>query len=218
MRLSANLAFTRDEYAMDCLRRLNSQLPGRAVFDIGAGDGRFREPVAREGLEWRGFDRNHRPDMDRWDLTDPPPAKSAAGAVLLLDVIEHCLNPGLALKHIAQALLPSGRLILTTPNPRWSGSRINTLVRGYAASFAPHDLEENHHVFVPWPHIIEKMAADAGLRIEEYVTLDGWTTPFRAEGSLSKPLRYALNVPLMAIERLDPTAMGMSFGMVARKL
>jgi hypothetical protein len=144
--------------------------------------------------------------------------EGSAGAVLLLDVIEHCLNPGLALKNIAAVLQSNGRLILTTPNPRWSGSRIHTVFFGNPSGFTQRDLDENHHVFTPWPHILEKMLHDVGFEIDDYVTLDGKTGLFSSPGTLFLPARYLLNIGLMAIEKLDPSSCGMSYGLIARKV
>lgn len=42
-----------------------------------------------------------------------PQPELTAGAAILLDVIEHCVNPGLALQHVSTVLNPNGRLILT---------------------------------------------------------------------------------------------------------
>jgi SAM-dependent methyltransferase len=216
-RLTANLAIDRYDYAADALGRLKTQLPSLTVFDIGPGDGRMRR-IEADGFAWRGFDRTGWDDVTTWDLTDPWPAGEAkAGAALLLDVIEHTANPGLGLQHVADALAPGGYLVLTVPNPGWSASRINLLVKGFVSGFSPRDLDENHHVFTPWPHILERLLNDAGFSVVEYVTLNGHTTPFRAEGGLFLPARYALNLVLMLIERLAPASRGMSYGVVARR-
>jgi SAM-dependent methyltransferase len=217
MKLNRNLNIDRYCYAINSLRTIAAHSPGRVVFDIGPGDGRMRR-IRQEGFEWHGFDRTPWEEVQQWDLSLPYPNPSArADVVLLLDVIEHLPNPGLALKHVSEVLREGGFLILTTPNPRWSGSRLNTLVRGVASGFSEQDLDENYHVFTPWPHILERLLSDVGLQIEEYVTLDGWTTPLRADGRLFLPARYLLNVGLMLIEHLDDTAKGMCFGLLARK-
>ena len=125
--LSANLAVSRYDFAFNALQALMPSLPSRVVFDMGPGDGRMRR-IESIGFVWRGFDQKAWGDVSSWDLNEPCSTnEGCAGAVLLLDVIEHCLNPGLALKNIAAVLQSNGRLILTTPNPRWSGSRIHTV-------------------------------------------------------------------------------------------
>ena len=137
--------------------------------------------------------------------------------MFLLDVIEHLVNPGLALRHISDAMEQAGVLILTMPNPRWSGSRMHYLFRGTLSGFTQQDLDENHHVFTPWPHVLQKFLRDAGLEIEAYVTLDGVARPFARPGKLFVPARYVLNLLQMGIERFDRSACGMSYALIARK-
>ena len=216
--LTANLMASRYDFAFDTLQALAPSLPSRVVFDVGPGDGRMRR-IESIGFVWRGFDQKAWGDVSRWDLTEPcSTSEDSAGAVLLLDVIEHCLNPGLALKNISAVLQLNGRLILTTPNPRWSGSRVHTLFRGTPGGFTQQDLDENHHVFTPWPHILEKMLRDAGFEIDDYVTLDGKTKLFSAPGTLFFPARFRLNIALMVMEKLDPSSCGMSYGLIAHKV
>jgi len=215
---TANLTASRYEFAFTSLKSLASSLPSKIIFDVGPGDGRMRY-IESAGFSWRGFDQTAWGDVQRWDLTEPCPTPDASvGAVLLLDVIEHLLNPGLALKNIATVLQPGGRLILTTPNPRWSASRVHNLFRGNLSGFTQRDLDDNHHVFTPWPHIVEKMLHDARLVIDDYVTLDGKTRLLSRPGTLFLPARYILNVVLIVMEKLDPCSCGMSYGLIARKL
>lgn len=204
---SASLDADRYTFAFEKLRSLMKSLPSKTVFDLGVGDGRMRR-IESFGFIWRGFDQSPWGDVSCWDLTDPCPTSEKAGAALLLDVIEHCVNPGLALKNIANALEPKACLILTTPNPRWSASRLHTLVFGWPSGFTHLDLDQNHHVFTPWPHILEKLLHDAGFAIDEYVTLDG----------KSRLFRHRLSLARIAIEAFDRSACGMSYAFVARKV
>jgi len=216
--VSANLRENHYEYAEGALARIAPTLPSRALFDIGPGDGRMRR-LARLGFTWTGFDREGWADVCAWDLAEPCPAgKNVAGAALLLEVVEHLPNPLVGLRHIADALQDGGVLILTTPNARWSASRVTMLFRGVPGGFSARDLKENHHVFFPLPHVLERFLAEAGFCIEEYVTLNGWTTPLRNDGTLFFPARFLLNLILMVIERLDPTSRGMGIGLIARKV
>jgi SAM-dependent methyltransferase len=172
---SQNLAASRYQFALYCLRDLKAELPSNVVFDIGPGNSTMRY-LQQFGFVWRGFDQTAWGDVLKWDLIDPcPMAENSAGAVILLDVIEHCTNPGLALKNIAAALKNEGRLILTTPNPRWSGSRIHHAVFGTLSDFTRNDLDDNHHVLPIWPHVLEKMLDEAEMVVDDYVTLDGKT-------------------------------------------
>jgi SAM-dependent methyltransferase len=216
--LTKNLDLDRYDYARQAISERAAREPIKTIFDVGPGDGRMAK-IHEKGFEWYGFDREAWGNVRRWDLIEPfPYPEQNADIVLLLEVIEHLPNPGLALKHIAGALRDGGYLILTTPNAHWSGSRINFLFRGVASGFSKQDLEENHHVFTPWTHILERFLCNAGLRVEEFVTLDGWTTLFRADGKLFLPARYLLNIVTMGIEALDPYSKGMSIGLIAKKV
>lgn len=218
LRLTRNLTLDRYEYAEDAVARLAGRMPSRRLFDVGPGDGRMRR-LARKGFEWFGFDREAWDDVRSWDLVEPcPSGPGTAGAVLLLEVVEHLPNPGIGLRHLADSLQEGGFLVLTTPNARWSATRVTMLFRGVAGGFSERDLIENHHVFFPWPHIVERFLNDAGLEVEEYVTLEGWTTPLRRDGTMFYPVRFVLNLLLMVIERLDPTSRGVTMGMIARKV
>jgi len=214
---TANLTLDRYEFAFDTLRALKP-LTSKLVFDIGSGEGQMRR-IESFGLSWHGFDLNPSPGSQRWDLNEPysgsllPP-----GAVLLLDVIEHCVNPGLALKNIAAILLPNTPMIMTMPNPRWSRSRVHALFHGVPACFTQADLDINHHVFTPWPHIMEKMLRDVGFVIENYVTLDGTTRVWDRPISITYPLRCLNSLSHVLIEKIDRSACGMSFGLTVRKI
>ncbi len=123
----------------------------------------------------------------------------------------------MAVRHLANTLLPGGFLILNTPNPRWSRSRFYALDKGNLACFTQSDLDLNHHVFTPWPHIVEKLLNDTGFSIKTYVTLDGPTSWPSSPYNLRFPLRCAFALVNMGIERRDPTACGMSYGVIAQK-
>jgi SAM-dependent methyltransferase len=175
--------------------------------------------IEERGFRWHGFDRQSWGRVREWDISKPCEYRDCkADVVFLLDVIEHCSNPGLAIRNLADVLEDGGSLILTTPNPKWSASRIQYFFRGVLSGFSEQDLVENYHVFTPWPHIMERFMRDAGLQIDYYATLDGCTSLFRADGRLFRPLRYMLNTIQTAIELRDRSARGMSYGMVARKV
>jgi 2-polyprenyl-3-methyl-5-hydroxy-6-metoxy-1,4-benzoquinol methylase len=213
MHLAANLPLSRYEYAEQVARRMS----GATVFDVGAGDGIMRQRIERAGCRWLGFDLLARNGVGAWDLHSPCPVVGmSADTVLLLDVIEHLIDPGLALDHITGALLRGGSLLITTPNPRWSRSRLWALRSGYLACFTQSDLDSNGHVFPVWPHVLERMLADRGFEIIEYVTLDGQAKWPKAPYTLRYLYRCAVAAAMMVIERADPTACGMSYGVIAK--
>ncbi len=216
MKLSGNLNLSRYAYAEDMARRRFSAANAKTIFDVGAGDGIMRRPLEAAGFTWLGFDIAARDGIGRWDLGNPCPVQDkAADLVLWLDVIEHLANPGIALDHIAATMATGATLLVTTPNPRWSRSRLWALQSGYPACFTQGDLDSNGHVFPVWPHILERMLTDRGFKIAEYVTLDGATTWPGAPYSLRYPVRCAVAAMMMVVERRDPTACGMSYGVVA---
>jgi hypothetical protein len=219
MKLSKNLSYSRYEWAEQCLHQLLPVAPSQVVSDVGAGDGIMQVVIEAAGGQWQGFDLSPKsPEIHLWDL-DKPASKECqpAGAILLLDVLEHLNNPWLGMQHLAEALLPGGFLILSVPNPRWSRSRYLALSSGNLACFTESDLRLNHHVFTPWPHIVEQLLHDAGFQIEKYVTLDGSTHWPKSPYNFRYPLRCAFALLNMALEKRDSTACGMSYGIIAQK-
>jgi SAM-dependent methyltransferase len=216
---SENLASSRYEYAGRLLREAGKAKTAGVVFDIGAGD-RDMKPIAEAaGLTWYGFDVDpSSPAVRKWDLVDPCPVQDTkADVVLLLDVVEHLFNPGIAMAHVAEVLKPDGMLIMTMPNPHWSRSRVHHVLYGTLASFTQGDLDHNHHVFPPLRHVMERLLSDSNLAVESYVTLDGneigWP---KARLSLSYPLLCAEALGRRLLERVDSSACGMSYALVAR--
>jgi 2-polyprenyl-3-methyl-5-hydroxy-6-metoxy-1,4-benzoquinol methylase len=214
-----NLADSRYEYVGKLLAALAKQKPDAVVFDIGAGDCKMRPIVEAAGLKWIGFDfAPSEPAVRKWDLVDPCPLQDVkADVALLLDVIEHLFNPGIAMTHIAEVLKPDGMLVLTMPNPHWSRSRIHHVLHGTLACFTQQDLDRNHHVFPPLRHVIERLLQDSNLAIERYVTLDGNEIPWpKARFSLSYPVLCAEALGRKLIEWKDAAACGMSYALIAR--
>jgi hypothetical protein len=216
VKLSGNLDLSRYAYAEDVAKRRLGGGNARTIFDVGAGDGIMKRPLESAGFRWRGFDLKARDGITRWDLGHPCPVQDLTpDLVLWLDVVEHLANPGIALDHIAAIMAPGASLLITTPNPRWSRSRLWALQSGYPICFTQADLDGNGHVFPVWPHVLERMLTDRGFTIGEYVTLDGPAAWPGAPYSLRYPVRCAVAATMMVLERHDPTACGMSYGVVA---
>ncbi len=219
MRLAGNLDCSRYDYARDCVNKYIGGAPNTLVFDIGAGSAIMSPACAEVGAVWMGFDVNPQsPDVNVWNFEKGPcPESKKAGTILLLDVIEHLSDPWQGMRHCIDCLEPGGYVVLTAPNPRWSRSRWLAVFHGVPACFTEDDLERNHHVFTTWPHIVEKLLEDVGCAVLEYVTLDGHTTWPGLRRSPPWPHRYAFAAMNKMIEIADPTACGMSYGVVARK-
>ena len=213
------LALGRNDFAAQIVRQLEPSLRPRVVYDIGAGNGSMRVPVEAVGLEWRGFDLAPGNELiSSWSLDDSCPAGvQGAGMVLLLEVIEHLRNPGAGLRHVAEVLPAGGRLLISTPNPRWSRSRLHAVRTGFLACFTQADLDENSHVFPVWPHILERMLKESGFFVEHYYTLDGATSWPRGTVNLRYPLRVLHAALNKWIERRDPSACGMAYAFLARR-
>ena len=218
LRPQANLSESRYEWSGTFVKKFACSHSSAVVFDVGAGDCPLREPVENAGLEWIGFDLHPTSDqVYAWDLSESCPVQDKkANLILMLDVIEHLVNPGIALRNISNVLHPDGVILLSMPNPRWSRSRTFHLITGDLSCFTPHDLYWNHHVFPPWPHVLSKLLKDAGFTIEEYFTLDGktsWPSPSLSLTFLPLCLEAA---GCKLLERWDPSACGLSYALVAR--
>jgi len=172
-------------------------------------------------VSYQGFDLLPRNEQSRsWDISKPfPYQEPGPQLVTMLEVVEHLNNPWISLKNIAELIAPGGHLILSTPNPGWSTSRLALLFGGYLTCFTPADLELNHHVFTAWPHIMENLLAEHGFSVIEYSTLEGSTRIFDEN---SKWLRVIWQLPARLLKKLieyrDPSAKGMSYGIVAKRI
>jgi hypothetical protein len=223
MQLNNNLSLNRFEWAVLKAKSLIKQYYNEhtaVYYDIGAGKYLLAKQIESEAKICYSFDLlPFSADVQQWDVEQVFPYNyPKASIVTFLEIVEHLNNPWLSLKNISAAMEPGGFLILTTPNPKWSTCRINLLLKGFLNCFTPDDLELNHHVFTPWPHIIEKLLNDNGFTIAEYVTLDGNTKIFGADIKLSSLLlQIPARIIKKIIEHFDPASKGMSYGIIARK-
>lgn len=209
----------RYDFAEDLVVRKSGSLKPPVVFDVGAGKALMRSPVERAGLSWLGFDLDtSTPGVEAWDLANPCPLQGQkAGLILLMDVIEHLLNPGLALDNLGAALADGGYLLISTPNPRWSKSRLHALLTGFPSSFTQSDLDLNRHVFPVWPHVLCRILEERGFLIEEYCLLRGkYGWPALSPLS-SYPLRLLNALFCKTVERMDATAVSLDYAFVAKK-
>jgi SAM-dependent methyltransferase len=218
MNLTETLSANRFEWASAKLKELLPRTRRKQVIDIGAGNGEMKAPVAQNGGSYVGYDLYPASaEVQRWDVNEPAPVGTPeADVILLLEVVEHLGNPWNSFRHIVEHLSPGGYLILTTPNPRWSRTRFHLLARGELDCFTQSDLEHNHHVFPVWPHVLERLLHDVGMEVEQYATLDG-ATPWPRGLGLRTPVRFGFALLNKLVERRDPTARGMTYGVVARK-
>ena len=110
--------------------------PEHRVLDVGCGDGYLMNLVAKKGAHATGLDRDwtgldlaarmmgeplsHR--VLRADAQALPLAAGTFDRVLLVDVIEHLLDPASCVHACARVLSTNGRLLVTTP--KWRPGRM----------------------------------------------------------------------------------------------
>jgi len=224
MKLAANLLVNRFEWAREMVNDIIKQYhyQTKAVYyDVGAGQNSLVKEFEKETGFSRSFDLlPFDTNIEQWDIENKFPYNyPAADIITFLEVVEHLNNPWLCIKNIADMMNTDGFLILTTPNPGWSTSRINLLTKGFLTCFTPSDLDLNHHVFTAWPHILEKLLISNGFEIVKYVTLDGHTNLFDKGLKTSSVLvQMPARIIKKTIEKSDPTSIGMSYGIIARKI
>ncbi len=204
------------EIAVDHLKSKNITL-----YDVGARDNILKKYITTAGVDYFAFDLE---PLDRsaeeWDIEKPFPYKHPAPQIItMLEIVEHLKNPWICMKNISDTIGQGGYLILTTPNPAWSNSRIDLLKSGYLSCFSQSDLDLNHHVFTPWPHIITRLLADSGFEIQEFSTLDGKTNIFDKNlRGITIPFKIISRLAKKAIEMRDNTSCGMSYGIIAKRI
>ncbi|AMR31818.1 hypothetical protein A0256_10495 [Mucilaginibacter sp. PAMC 26640] len=224
MQLTGNLSINRFEWAALTAKGLIDQYHQQkkpVYYDVGAGPNTLVKTIGTETRENYSFDlfpANN--EVKQWDIQEPFPYDCPpADFVTFLEIVEHLNNPWLCIKNLAAVMAPGAHLILSTPNPGWSSSRVNLLFKGFLTCFTESDLRLNHHVFTAWPHILEKLLNDNGLEVVEYVTLDGPTELFdKALKASSSFVQLPARGIKKFIERRDPSSIGMSYGVLARKV
>lgn len=192
----------------------------RTVFDIGSGSERLAREIRGMSLEYCSFDIAPMSNtVRRWNIEEPFPYDGAPDAVLFLETVEHLNNPWLGVQNVARILRPGGYLILSTPNPEWSASRLTLLARGVLAMFTEDDLKLNHHVFTPWRHVVERLLLDNGISDLHFTAL-GKRTNLLAKPfwGIKLPARLIFRLAKVLIEWFDERAQGALYGLVGKKV
>ncbi|MFK2820694.1 methyltransferase domain-containing protein [Flavobacteriaceae sp. LMIT009] len=214
MKFSVKPYENRAVFANEMLDKYFSKAPNKVVSDIGAGYGHMKQKIDAIGAEWQPFDYYQKIESSTiWDLNNKmPKTAKKAGTAIFLEVLEHLANPLLSLQHIADHIVDGGYLILTTPNPQSSKNIINLALKGTLFAFQEKHLEE-HHVFTPWEHIVRFFLENTGFEILEYAVVDTAYTK-RKRTSIKDGLKFFLE---RFLEKRNPKAKGMSYGLVAIK-
>lgn len=156
------LARTRYRLALDCLQ-FDAASTERAL-DVGAGNGAFMAEALKRspalgiyGVEFSqaAIDLAH-PDirgrLARCDLQgeDPLPWGGAFEVITCMEVLEHLPDDMLALRHVARALAPGGRLFISVP--------------AWEAKWGPQDVSAGH-VRRYEPDVLRLRIESVGLRL-----------------------------------------------------
>jgi len=93
------------------------------------------------------------------DIQHPLPFRNNAfSAVLLVEVLEHCLNPFAVLQEIQRILRPGGLVLATVPNVLSLASRLRFLLTGWFNLYSPKRLNappQHRHIFpLPAPVLL----------------------------------------------------------------
>lgn len=123
------------------LGRIQAAKPIRSVLEVGTGNGvnlalvhdMFGVPkcmgtdIIPRSPEMPAYIEYSQIDVTRIHDWVPP---SSVSVVLMIEVIEHLVNPDAAIEEVRDALEPGGRLVITTPNLSSGVNRI-ALMMGY---------------------------------------------------------------------------------------
>ncbi|MCI2228389.1 class I SAM-dependent methyltransferase [Polaribacter sp. MSW13] len=204
----------RTDFANSMMDKYFKNLPNCIVSDIGSGWGNMKKSIKSRGFQWQPFDYVRKiEEAQIWDLNEHAPITSKkAGGVIFLEVLEHLANPLLGLTNIYNSMEKGGVLILTTPNPQSSKNTLNLFLKGTLYAFQEKHLIE-HHVFTPWEHIVRFYLENLGFEIKEYAIVDTQYKKVKPKSFKERVKKQLENY----IEKRNPKALGMSYGMVAVK-
>ena len=131
-------------------------LPGRRLLELGAHVGLFLDEAARHGWEATGFEpsawaveegrRRFGVDLRPGAVEDVPAAAGPAASVVLLDVLEHVVDPVAALGRLRDVVHAEGLLTLTTINVAGAHARVRKddwpwFIRPHLHYFSPETLD-----------------------------------------------------------------------------
>jgi hypothetical protein len=206
---------------IDRVREITKGKESFLLFDVGAGNSVLEKRVQAMGGQWKGFDyKPRKAGIIELNLEKPIPsilANENPDVILLLEVIEHLFNPGQAISNLAMMAKKGTYLVLTTPNPFWSVVRLKFLFLNKFPMFEKSDMDDNHHVFTAWPHVMEKLLIDNGFQVIHQFTT-GHSAKFpRFTVSIQYPAKILVYILRKFLEKSTPLSKGMCFGMVALK-
>jgi SAM-dependent methyltransferase len=168
-----------DEDAYELSLALLSVLPGKRVYDFGAGAGLTSARLAASGFDVTAFDIDDAQFVPREipirqvDLNDPSGIPSAsADGILALEVIEHLESPKRFLREVSRILVPGGFLVLSTPNiVNWKSKWLFLWREEFELFFAGRvrdafSVEAGGHISPVLPWLLDFFLEEASLDIE----------------------------------------------------
>jgi|TARA_Y100000310_G_scaffold309167_1_gene353028 hypothetical protein len=208
------------DFAIRTVKELKLTGKGDIIFDVGAGNSVLKSKINELNSKWVGFDYKPRnKGINEWNLDNSIPKNIDVNpdCILLLEVLEHLLNPGMALNNIRKASKSGTYLIISTPNPYWSVIRIKFFFKGVFPMFTNEDMDNNHHVFVVWPHVLYKL-----LKNNDFEILDSYTIGVKSKfPEFQVHPVLIVKILLFGIRRLieffDKKSKGMSYTVIAKK-
>jgi ubiquinone/menaquinone biosynthesis C-methylase UbiE len=145
-------------------------LKGKVVLDAGCGTGWFSMEAARRGAKvvstdvginlLKQVEKKCNSKKVAADLLQLPFNDNSFDIVVCSDVIEHTINPKLAIREIARVAKPDAYVSVTVPNRNWKPSLWGANLLG----IRPYQGHENW--LGPWQ--FKKYLKEAGLRVKSY--------------------------------------------------
>lgn len=174
------------------LEVLSDVSPQSRVLDIGAGGGGMGKALRTHGpsrLIAVEIDATARAALEPiYDAVHPDPSplvgKEQFDVVLMLDVLEHMVDPFGFLKNLAPLLAPGARVVISVPNVAHWSVRLPLMLLGRFEYVSRGILDKTHLQFFSRRRFIDLLSAVPGGRIEvtsasiepvEFV-LPGWMT------------------------------------------
>lgn len=156
--------------------------PGSHVLDLGAGDGSVAQALAARGCAVTAVERDKEgvaaleargilvleADLDA--LGSSPLPRQAFDVILLLDVIEHLVDPQALLARVPEWLAPGGRILVSVPNVAHAAVRL-ALLQGRFSRTATGLLDRTHLQFFDRDGL-EALLASAGLHVVDLLTVE----------------------------------------------
>lgn len=184
--------------------------PGGRLLDLAAGSGALSKRMLDLGFQVHatdyvgtGFKLHGQIPFKEADL-NLDFANDYAGecfdAVVASEIIEHLENPRHFLRQLVALLRPGGRLLLSTPNPTSTASRLRFLTDGRFQWFGNEQYRGDGHITPVTPWQLRVMLAEVGL-------LEVVTTSFgdsKAQLAGSPRLRWLAAVAESLLFRGDP--------------